>query len=483
MSHFKFPISTKQFIHGEYVDSKGSERLTLRSAVDGSTVSDDVQCANTQDVNAAVESAAEGLKVWGKFAPDKRREVLLKYADIIQENAERLGYLETIVVGKGKLSGAVWEPLTAAELFRFFAGYTDKFEGAAHPTDHDGFMRIVRHEPLGICAAINAFNSPMITFAMKAAPAVAVGNVMISKASEMNPFSTIVLGELAIKAGFPPGTLNVLVGAAEAGVALSSHMKIRKISFTGSVAVGKKIQIAATNSNLKRVTLELGGKSPVLVFPDADVDKAVENASYFLQLNGQGCILGTRIYVHESISERFIAGLKARVEDYASTLGADPMDATTMSSPMYHERQRDTVMRFIEQGKTEAELITGGETWGDQGCYIKPTLFFKPKSGAEIVTKEIFGPVAVIDTFKTEAEVVARANDTEYGLGAALYTKDLSRAMRVSAALEAGTVTVNNARSFHPAMPFGGFKSSGIGRENGKYVLSEYTQTKSVIIK
>ena len=299
----------------------------------------------------------------------------------------------------------------------------------------------------------------MITFAMKAAPAVAVGNVMISKASEMNPFSTIVLGELAIKAGFPPGTLNVLVGAAEAGVALSSHMKIRKISFTGSVAVGKKIQIAATNSNLKRVTLELGGKSPVLVFPDADVDKAVENASYFLQLNGQGCILGTRIYVHESISERFIAGLKARVEDYASTLGADPMDATTMSSPMYHERQRDTVMRFIEQGKTEAELITGGETWGDQGCYIKPTLFFKPKSGAEIVTKEIFGPVAVIDTFKTEAEVVARANDTEYGLGAALYTKDLSRAMRVSAALEAGTVTVNNARSFHPAMPFGGFKS------------------------
>jgi len=323
----------------------------------------------------------------------------------------------------------------------------------------------------------------MITFAMKAAPAVAVGNVMITKASEVNPLSTLLLGELAIQAGFPPGTLNILLGAVEAGTALSLHPKIRKISFTGSMAVGKKIQVAAAQSNLKRVTLELGGKSPVLIFPDADLENAIRESASFLSLNGQGCVLGTRIYVHESIADMYLAGLKAAVEGYGSTLGADPQNPTTMSSPLYHQRQKDTVMKFIDQGKEEAELITGGESWGDKGCFVQPTLFFKPRKGAQISSQEIFGPVAVIDTFKTEAEVLEKANDTEYGLGAAIYTKDLDRALRFSTSLEAGTVTVNTAQPFHPTVPFGGFKGSGIGRENGKYVLREYTQPKSIIMK
>ncbi len=343
-----------------------------------------------------------------------------------------------------------------------FAGFVDKFEGEAHPVDEDGFLRIVRNEPLGVCAAINAFNSPMITFAMKAAPALAAGNVIISKASEMNPFSTLLLGELAMKAGFPPGTLNVLVGGVEAGAALSSHMRIRKISFTGSVAVGKQIQIAATTSNLKRVTLELGGKSPVLVFEDADIAEAVQGAASFLALNGQGCILGTRIYVQERIAADFLAALKMAVEGYASTLGADPMAPTTMSGPLYHARQRDSVLKSIEQGKKEAELITGGEAWGTEGCYVKPTIFYKPETGAQIVEKEIFGPVAVVDTFKTEAEALKKANESEYGLGAYLWTKDLDRALRLSSAIEAGTVTVNTAMSFHVTVPFGGFKSMSI---------------------
>lgn len=295
---------------------------------------------------------------------------------------------------------------------------------------------------------------------MKAAPALCVGNVLISKASEMNPLSTLYLGELAIEAGFPPGTVNILLGAVEAGTALSSHMKIRKISFTGSMAVGKKIQVAAAQSNLKRVTLELGGKSPAIIFPDADLSTAIQESASFLQLNGQGCILGTRIYVHESIAETFVAGLKAVVEGYGSTLGADPQDPTTMSSPMYHQRQKDTVMKFITQGKTEAELITGGETWGDKGCYVKPTLFFKPQKGAQISSQEIFGPVAVIDTFTTEEEVLHKANDTEYGLGASIYTKDIDRALRCSVALEAGTVTVNTSQAFHPTVPFGGAKGN-----------------------
>jgi aldehyde dehydrogenase (NAD+) len=298
----------------------------------------------------------------------------------------------------------------------------------------------------------------MITFAMKAAPALAVGNVIITKASEMNSLSTLFLGELAIQAGFPPGTVNILLGAVEAGTALSSHMKIRKISFTGSIAVGRKIQVAAAQSNLKRVTLELGGKSPVLVFPDADLSTAIRESASFLALNGQGCVLGTRIYVHESIAEQFLAGLKAAVEGYGATLGANPQDPTTMSSPLYHQRQKDSVMKFIARGKEEAELVTGGESWGEKGCFVQPTLFFKPKKGAQISTQEIFGPVAVVDTFKTEAEVLEKANDTEYGLGASIYTKDLDRALRLSTTLEAGTVTVNTSQAFHPTTPFGGFK-------------------------
>lgn len=430
-----------------------------------------------------MESAEKAFKAWSALAPEARRSIMWKFGDLILANAERLGYVEAILTGKGVAFGSGWEPSTAAELFKYYAGYIDKFDGDCHTTDSEGFLRIVRNEPLGVCAAINAFNSPMITFAMKAAPALAAGNVIISKASEMNPFSTLILGELAIEAGMPPGTLNILVGAAEAGVALSSHMKIRKISFTGSVAVGKKIQVAATNSNLKRVTLECGGKSPVIVFDDADLNSAIENASSFLSLNGQGCILGTRIYVQEAVTEKFIEGLKARVEGYGSTLGADPFEMTTMSGPMYHHRQKETVMASIEQGKKEAELITGGEVWGTEGCYIKPTIFFKPREGADIVKKEVFGPVVVVDTFKTEEEVLQKANDTEYGLGAYVFTNDINKALRLSAAIEAGTVTVNTAMGFHPTVPFGGFKSSGIGRENGKYALKEYTQPKSVIIK
>jgi len=344
-------------------------------------------------------------------------------------------------------------------------------------------LRIVRNEPLGICAAINAFNSPIITFAMKAAPALAAGNVIISKASEFNPFSTLLLGQLAIDAGIPPGVLNILVGAGEAGAALASHLKVRKISFTGSVATGKKVQIAGTNSNLKRVTLELGGKSPVLVFPDAELDHAAQSGASFMALNGQGCVLGTRIYVHEDIAEAYLGRLKAIVEYSASTLGADPQDPTTMSSPMYHPQQKETVLKFLEKGKKEAETVTGGNSWGTKGLYIEPTIFFKPIQGAEIVAKEIFGPVVVVDTFKTEDEVLQKANDTEYGLGAAVFTKDIDRAIRIAGKLEAGTVTVNNQMPFHVSVPFGGYKSSGVGRENGKAVLKEYSQTKSVIIQ
>lgn len=358
-----------------------------------------------------------------------------------------------------------------------FAGFIDKNEGDLTLSE-DGYLRVssrlaisftshsnhdskgVLHQPLGICAAIIPFNSPTITFAMKVAPALATGNVIIVKVSETNPFSGLVLGELATQAGIPPGVVNVLCGAVEAGQALSSHLKIRKISFTGNPAVGRAIQIAAAKSNLKRVTLELGGKSPVLVFDDADLINAVTNTMAFLSLNGQGCVLGTRVYVQEGVADTFVAMVKEGVSQLAATLGADPFDERTFTSPLYHRRQRDIVAGFLEKGKSEATVITGGDTWGEKGCYVQPTIFYKPKPGSDVLTKEIFGPVLVVDTFQTESEVLDKANDSEYGLGAYVYTKNIDRAIRLSKALEAGSVAVNVANPTHVTLPFGGWKGN-----------------------
>ncbi|RFU30917.1 hypothetical protein B7463_g5432, partial [Scytalidium lignicola] len=454
---FKHHLPTQPFIHGVYVDAQGKERLTLRSAVDDSIITGDLQCASAADVDAAVESAKQAWLVWRDTAPDKKRETMLRFADLIVENAERLGYGDSVVTGKPPVFSISYEPNSAASLFRYFAGYTDKLFGDCIPTDSEGSLRIVRLKPLRVCAGINAFNAPLITFAMKAAPAIAAGNVLISKASEMNPFSSLMVAELAIQAGIPPGVLNVLIGTAEAGEALSHHMSIRKISFTGSVAVGRKIQIAAAKSNLKRVTLELGGKSPVIVFEDADLDTAIADACLTsFSLNGQGCVLGMRMYVHTSLAEKFVEGLKARYEAHATTI--TDAEANPFASPLYHHRQFESVLSFIERGKKEADLITGGSRYGGKGCYIKPAIFYKPAADAEIITKEIFGPVICIDTFQTEEEVIQKANNTEYGLGAYIYTASFDRAIRVSAKIEAGSVAVNTIQIVHETMPYGSHK-------------------------
>lgn len=309
---------------------------------------------------------------------------------------------------------------------------------------------------------------------MKATPALAAGNVIVSKVSEFNPLSSLLMGELAIKAGFPPGVLNVVVGAIETGSVLSHHMKIRKISFTGSVAVGRKVQLAATNSNLKRVSLELGGKSPLLVFQDADINKAVADATTnLLTLNGQGCILATRVYVHASIVDNFVQRMRAQLEAHAKTLGKGPLDSGTVSAPLAHHGQLARVLNFLEVGKTEAELVTGGGRFGSKGCYVEPTIFYKPKQDAEIMRKEIFGPVLCISTFEDEQSVIAAANNTEYGLGAYVYTKDLDRALRVSSQLEAGTVAVNTTATMHQNFPYGGFKSKNSRGRACVLLLSE----------
>lgn len=282
---------------------------------------------------------------------------------------------------------------------------------------------------------------------------------MIIKTSETNPFSTLFMAALSTSAGIPPGVINCLTGSVEAGQALASHAKIRKISFTGSIAAGKHVQVAAAQSNLKSVTLELGGKSPVVVFADADVDSAVNGIMTFLLMNGQGCALGTRVYVHESVADDVLARIIDRAEAHAATLGGDPFSETTRSSPLYHRRQKETVLACIESGKREATLLYGGESMGDQGCYVQPTVFVDPKPDARILREEIFGPVLVVTRFgDDEEEVLGMANDTEFGLVASVYTKDIARALRFSRRLEAGSVQINGAGWPSPRIPMTGWK-------------------------
>lgn len=295
---------------------------------------------------------------------------------------------------------------------------------------------------------------------MKVAPAIAAGNAIIMKASEQNPLSSLFVAGLTKEAGFPDGLINVITGGAEAGNALASHMKIRMISFTGSIQVGKLVQQAAAKSNLKKVTLELGGKSPVIVFPDADLERAAKSAATFVALNGQGCLLGTRMYVHEDVAQEMTARMKGIVEYMASTLESDPLSPTTLSSPLYNHRQKEVVLKYLEEGKKEATLLTGGATVGEKGCYVQPTIFINPSKSAKILKEEIFGPVLTIVTFKDEEEVLEMANDTEYGLAAYVHTKDLARALRFTKDLQAGTVVVNGGLAYDRSRPFGGWKRS-----------------------
>jgi len=301
----------------------------------------------------------------------------------------------------------------------------------------------VRHEPLGVCAAINPFNAPVACMIFKAAPALATGNVLIVKPSEKTPLGSLALAPLFEQAGFPKGCIQVITGAGETGALLSSHMRIRKVSFTGSIPTGKKIQAAAAQSNLKRVTLELGGKSPAVIFDDCNLDNAITwTINAILARSGQVCVAATRVYVQKSISEKFIEKYVEKMKAAASDLG-DPQDPSVKMGPLVDAGQLERVKAMVMRGKEEAEFVVGGVQHGETGCYMEPTVFLNPKADAEIYKKEIFGPVSVVKTFETEEEVLKLANDTEYGLMSGVFTRDISRALRMSAKLDSGVVGVN----------------------------------------
>ncbi|KAG7126380.1 Aldehyde dehydrogenase like protein [Verticillium longisporum] len=475
-------LPKKLFINNEYVESKNSKKLSLHNPIDGSAVADDVALAGEADVDAAVAAAEAAFPIWKKTPPNTRRDIMNKFADLLNQNRLALAELTRLTLGAPFGSFGSFEINLACEGFRYFAGWTDKFPGETYPQE-DGFMKIVRNEPLGVTCGIIPWNGPLGNVGMKAGPALATGNCFILKPSEKTPFAALALGTLIKEAGFPPGVFQVISGDGSTGALLASHMRVRKVSFTGSTSTGRKIQEMAAKSNLKRVTLELGGKSPAVVFDDCNLDNAVSWCANAITANtGQVCFAASRVYVQAGIYDKFTAAYKAAMEEKARGVG-DPNDEGTIIGPLVDQAQFDRVRGFIERGQQgQGTLLVGGGRVGEKGYYVQPTVFENVAQDAELCREEIFGPVAILNRFETEEEIVAKANDTNFGLMAGVFTQDINKAMRVASDIDSGMVGINCVSLCFLTAPFGGSKESGSGRENAINALRMFTEPKTVMV-
>ncbi|KAK5103358.1 hypothetical protein LTS08_002773 [Lithohypha guttulata] len=473
-------IRAELFINGEYRQSSSSETLTIHSPHDDSLITDLVQVASPKDVDDAVSAAKAAFPSWRDTAGHKRARIMLKFADLLEQHIEMLAHLESIAMGQ-PISVAKKMILGPIAIWRYYAGFAGKLPGESYPPDEDGTYKIVQYEPLGVCSGICAWNGSHVLAAWKMAPAVAAGNTFVLKSSEKSPLSLAAYGDLLNAAGFPKGVINIITGAGAVGEMLAKHMDIRKIAFTGSAPAGRAVQIAATKSNMKRVTLELGGKSPALIFDDANIENAVfHSAEGFLRNSGQICFASSRVLVQEGIAQEFIRAVKSAFEDARTKMG-DPSSGETLFGPLADKKQFERVMGFLADGKAEGvEVLVGGERIGDKGTYVQPTVLLNPGLNSKVYTDEIFGPVISVRTFRDEEEAIALANNTEYGLGSTIYTQDIGRALRVASKIEAGTVGINSAFATSPQTPFGGFKQSGYGRESGVEGMKNYLQPKTI---
>ncbi|EXK85100.1 hypothetical protein FOQG_10763 [Fusarium oxysporum f. sp. raphani 54005] len=483
------PHLTQLFINNKYVDCHNSKHVTVHNPATGELISDRIPVAGNEDVDEAVACANEAFKPnspWRQMTHTERREILLKFADLLEANEERLAYLTRLTLGAPYLPFGKSEIGTAIGCFRYYAGWVDKHAGQSFPAD-DGFYKIVRNEPLGVVAGIIPWNGPLASVGLKAAPALATGNVFILKPSEKTPFMAAELGKLVLEAGFPPGVFQVLTGDGSTGAALASHMRVAKVSFTGSIPTGKIVQVLAAQSNLKRVTLELGGKSPAVVFDDANLENAVKWAVNALVTNsGQICFAATRVFVQSRIYDKFVAAYVERLKEKKEVLG-DPEAPGTEIGPVVDKAQYDRIMGIISSAKenNDGKVLTGGQQVGEKasdGYFIEPTVFAETDKTSFIYKEEIFGPVAVINKFDTEEEILELANDSKYGLMAGVFTQDISRALRLSSLIDSGVVGINCISTISFSCPFGGTKESGLGRENGEHALRAYTEPKTILI-
>jgi len=434
-------------------------------------------------VDAAVARAAEAQRAWGRMTGTERGRILRRAVDILRARNDDLAALETRDTGKPIQETSVVDVASGADCIEYFAGIAATIAGE-HIDLGPGAFGYTRREPLGVTAGIGAWNYPLQIACWKSAPALACGNAMIFKPSELTPLTAIELEKIYIEAGVPRGVFQVVQGFADTGRALSRHPGIAKVSLTGSVPTGKKL-LADAAASLKAVTLELGGKSPLIVFADADIDNAVSGAllGNFYSA-GQVCSNGTRVFVQNAILPEFLAKLKARTE--AMILG-DPTDPTTQMGSLISHAHMDKVLAYIAKGQSEgATLLTGGQrvTTGacGQGAFVTPAVFTDCDDAMAIVREEIFGPVMTVLGFDTEEEVLARANATEFGLAGAVFTRDLTRAHRVIAELQAGTCWINTYNITPIELPFGGYGQSGLGRENSRAAIDHYTRLKSVYV-
>ncbi len=432
-----------------------------------------------EDIDRAVQAAREAFEgPWARVSAADRGRMLWKMADLIESRLAEIAEVETLDSGKTIAESSRVDVPMAADCFRYFAGWATKIEGETVPVRAPCFGYTLR-EPLGVVGQIIPWNFPILLAAWKVAPALAAGNTIVLKPAEQTPLTALHLARIAEEAGLPPGVLNVVTGfGPTAGAALVDHPGVDKIAFTGSTAVGQEIMRRAAGT-LKRLTLELGGKSPNIVFADCDLDLAVRGASNGIFYNkGEVCTAGSRLFVEEPLHDAFLDRLSAFT---ARLQQGDPLDPKTRLGPQVSEAQMNRVLSYVDKGKGEgARLVMGGSRAPGRGYFVRPTIFDGVKNGMTIAREEIFGPVLSVLRFRDLDEVVSAANDTPYGLAAAVWTKDIKKAHRAARLLKAGTVWINTYGLYDSAMPFGGYKMSGFGRELGRHGLQEYTQTKSV---
>lgn len=437
--------------------------------------------ASADDVNAAVAAAKAAQPAWAKASPDERAKCFKKLAALLRANSDELAHLEAVSMGR-PVNG-YFDAYAAAAEFEYYAEAWAQIQGQAS-INTPGFLTMTLRQPFGVVAAIIPWNVPVLFLAHKCGPALVTGNTVVLKSSEKAPLTSAKVAELVVEAGFPPGVFSVLSGhGTPSGAMLSSHMDVRALSFTGSCRTGRAIQEAAAKSNLKKVVLELGGKSPALIFEDANLDKAVRDTCNSVQWNsGQVCMANSRIYVQKSIAPKFVEAFKAH---FGKATHGDPTKPDTVMGPQADEVQYKNVTAYLAEGKKSATLALGGTGKLDtmNGYFVEPTVFVDVPEDARIQKEEIFGPVANINTFETEQEALRKANDTEFGLYASVYTKDIDRAVRVAKALESGYVGVNcTSPQTARDLPFGGYKASGQGREGYLHSMDNFLETKSVII-